>query len=167
MAAVWTDADVFKLIELWGEEGIQEQLEGSKRNKHVYEKLSNILAKHKIEKTGEQCRCKLKKLCQEYKKIKDTHNKTGTGRKKWRFYDSLNEVLGNRPVTCPPVVIDMSDETTLMLSEERAGEDSDHEDDPTVYERGSENVEDDGAGTSTVVESSDRESSTIVDYPRL
>ena len=39
MAAAWTDADVSKLIELWGKEGIQEQLEGSKRNKHVYEKL--------------------------------------------------------------------------------------------------------------------------------
>lgn len=53
------------------------------------------------------------------------------------------------------MVIDTSDETTLMLSEERAGEDSDHDDDPS-----SENVEDDGAGTSTVVESSDHESSS-------
>ena len=100
MAAAWTDADVFKLIELWGE-GIQEQLEGSKRNKHVYEKLSNGLAKHGIEKTGEQCRCKIKKLRQEYSKMR-----TGTDGKKWRFYDSLNGILGNRGLsrdaeTCP------------------------------------------------------------------
>ena len=41
MAAGWTHAEVFKLIELWKEEGIQEQLvEGSKRNEHVYEKLA-------------------------------------------------------------------------------------------------------------------------------
>ena len=33
MATNWTDAEVFKLIEVWGEQGIQEQLEGSKRNK--------------------------------------------------------------------------------------------------------------------------------------
>ena len=38
--AAWTDAQVFKLIELWKEEGIQEQLEGSTRNKHVYAKLA-------------------------------------------------------------------------------------------------------------------------------
>ena len=37
--AAWTDAQVFKLIELW-KEGIQEQLEGSTRNKHVYAKLA-------------------------------------------------------------------------------------------------------------------------------
>ena len=67
MATTWSDAEVFKLIELWGEQGIQKQLEGSKRNKHVYEKLSSELAKHGIEKTGEQCRSKVKKLRQESK----------------------------------------------------------------------------------------------------
>lgn len=65
MATTWSDSEVFKLIDLWGEQGIQEQLEGSKRNKHVCEKLSSDLAKHGIEKTGEQCRSKVKKLRQE------------------------------------------------------------------------------------------------------
>ena len=37
--------EVFLRIELWEEEGIQEQLEGSKRNKHVYERLAVELAK--------------------------------------------------------------------------------------------------------------------------
>ena len=37
--ANWSDSEVINLIELWGEEGIQAQLEGAKRNKHVYEKL--------------------------------------------------------------------------------------------------------------------------------
>ena len=34
-ATTWSDSEMFKLIEVWGEQGIQEQLEGSKRN--VYE----------------------------------------------------------------------------------------------------------------------------------
>ena len=71
MATSWSDAEIVKLIELWGEQGIQEQLEGSKRNRHVYAKLSSELAKHGIEKSGEQC--KVKKLRQEYKKIMDNH----------------------------------------------------------------------------------------------
>ena len=54
MAQNWTDAEVFQLISCWAEEGIQEQLEGCKRNKHVYERLRS-LAEHNIEKTGEQC----------------------------------------------------------------------------------------------------------------
>ena len=124
----------------------------------MYEKLSIGLAKHGIEKNGEQCRSKIKKLHQEYKKIKDAHNKTGTDRKKWRFYDSLNEILGNRPATCPPVVIDTSDEASLMQREERAGDDSDRDNDETVYEGSSENNEGDGVGA--VVESSDLESSS-------
>ena len=139
--------------------GILEQLERSKRNRHKYKKLSNALAKHGIEKTGEQCRSKIKKLRQEYKKI-DSHNKTGTGRKKWRFYDRLNEIilLGNRPATCPPVVIDTSDEANMMLREERAGDDSDQDNDEIHYEGSSENIEGDGVGA--VVESSDLESSS-------
>ena len=112
MATNWTDAEVLKLIELWKEEGIQEQLEGSTRNKHVYVKLASQLAKEGVEKTGEQCRCKVKKLRQEYKKIKDNHKLTGRGRRKWKFYDVLNEILGNRPATHPPVVVDTSEDPT-------------------------------------------------------
>ena len=36
-----TDAEFFKLIKLWKEEGNQEQLEGVTRNKQVYAKLAN------------------------------------------------------------------------------------------------------------------------------
>ena len=70
MGTNWIDAEVMKLIKLWGEQGIQEQLEGSRRNKHVYTKLSSELAKHGIEKSGEQCMCKVKTLHQEYTKLK-------------------------------------------------------------------------------------------------
>ena len=44
-----------------GEEGIQEELEGSKRNKHVYERLAVELAKTGSNKTVDQCRAKMKK----------------------------------------------------------------------------------------------------------
>ena len=54
IATNWTDAETFLLIEQWAEQGIQEQLEGLKRNKHVYARLSSELAKHGVEKTGEQ-----------------------------------------------------------------------------------------------------------------
>ena len=39
MMAAWSDSKVFKLIDFWGKEGIQEHLEGSKHNKHVYETI--------------------------------------------------------------------------------------------------------------------------------
>lgn len=43
--ATWSDTEVMNLTELWGEEDIQQQLEGAKRNKHVYDKLAKELQK--------------------------------------------------------------------------------------------------------------------------
>ena len=48
----------------------------------------------------------------EYRKIKDKHRVTGTGRKKWKFLESLDQVLGNKPTTVVPVVVDTLQETT-------------------------------------------------------
>ena len=77
MAVGWMDAEVFKHIELWKEEGIQQQLEGAKRKKHVYAKLTSDMTKAGFSKSGEQCQSKAKKLRQEYKKIKDNNSLTG------------------------------------------------------------------------------------------
>ena len=60
--ANWTESEVIMLIQLWGEEGAQEQLEGAKRNKHVYEKTVKEMQKKGCDKTAEQCRMKMKKL---------------------------------------------------------------------------------------------------------
>ena len=40
----WTNNETFKLIEIWGNETIQEQLEGCKRNRKVYEKISKLMS---------------------------------------------------------------------------------------------------------------------------
>jgi len=71
MATNWTDNQVLSLIQIWGDYNVQEQLEGSKRNKYVYDSVAKELkTQYGIEKTGEQCHCKMKKLRQENKKIK-------------------------------------------------------------------------------------------------
>lgn len=123
--ASWTDNQVSRLIQVWGDENVQEQLEGSKRNKHVYDSVAEELRIYGIEKTGEQCRCKMKKLRQEYKKVKDKNKETGNKRKKMKFFDELNEILGNKPSVKPPVLIDTLDSsasTEKLSSEEETGE---------------------------------------------
>lgn len=109
--ASWSKPETFKLIEIWSNEAIQEQLEGCTRNKHVYEKISKKMDEEGYQRKFEQCREKIKKLKQEYKKIKDKVNKTGEeGKKKliagWDYYESLDAILGHRPSTEPAVVID-------------------------------------------------------------
>jgi len=117
MASVnWTDN---KLIEIWGEEDIQEQLETTKRSKHVYDRMAEQLHAHGIDKNGEQVRSKVKKLWQEYKKIRDGHKETGNEWKKWKYYDKLNEIMGNRPSVAPPVVLDTLDSSAPTSSTEK------------------------------------------------
>ena len=51
---------------------------------------------------------KIKKLKGEYKKEKDRHNKTGEERTTWDYFDAMDSILGHRPATRPPIVIDTS-----------------------------------------------------------
>ena len=74
---------------------MQEQLEGAKRNRHVYEKIAKEMQKSYSDKTAEQCRAKMKKLKLDYRKVKDKHNKTGQGRNTWKFLEQMDAVLGH------------------------------------------------------------------------
>ena len=38
--AQWTDEETLKLIEIWSEDKIQEELDGCKKNKHIYDKIA-------------------------------------------------------------------------------------------------------------------------------
>ena len=62
------DEEVFKLIDVWGDDAIQTQLEGCKRNKDVYEKIARAMEAG-YERSADQCRDQAKKLKVEYIKI--------------------------------------------------------------------------------------------------
>ena len=103
--AAWTDCETLKLIELWSEDDVQAQLEGCKRNRAVFEKISQGMNDAGFQRTANQCREKIKNLRAEYKKVKD-NNQTGNNRKTCKFYEKLDSVLGSKPATRPPVVND-------------------------------------------------------------
>ena len=65
----WTREETFKLISLWSEDIIQEQLEGCCRNSQVYCKIVNDLREAGYLRSLEQCRDKIKKLKGEYKTV--------------------------------------------------------------------------------------------------
>ena len=114
--AMWSDNEVLQLINLWGEEGVQEQLEGGKRNKHVYEKISKALGKIGIYKSGDQCRAKMKKLKMDYRKVKDKNGKTGRRTAIWKYFEALDVILGHSPATVPPVLLDTAAEQLVVSS---------------------------------------------------
>ena len=43
--AGWTDDATKALLSIWGEHNIQDQLDGVKRNKHIYDKIASELPK--------------------------------------------------------------------------------------------------------------------------
>ena len=95
------------------------------------------------------------KAASRIQKIKDRNGLTGRGRTKWKFFDVMNEILGNRPATRPPVVIDTTDENPMPadamtedppVSDEE--ENGDHSGETTPTHRSSSAVSDSEADTS-------------------
>ena len=69
MATGWSNNATRALLAIWGEENIQEQLDGVARNRDIYEKISNCLSEQGFEYTWKQCRTKIKNLTQRYRKV--------------------------------------------------------------------------------------------------
>ena len=106
MAGSWSREETLKLIEIWGNDAIQAQLEGCKCNQEIFGKFAAEMVEAGHERTAQQCRDKVKKLKVEYRKIKDKRKKTGQGRyPEWDYFDALDAILGHKPATEPPAVI--------------------------------------------------------------
>ena len=102
-SCIWTEEETLKLVEIWGNDAM---LEGSQRNKDVFKKIACKMEAAGYSKTAKQCQGKMKKLKYEYMKIKDKHGQTGEGRKDWKFLEPMDAVLGHKPATRPPVVVE-------------------------------------------------------------
>ena len=77
----WSDDDVSALLDIYSDDAIQGLLLKAFSNAKMYECISQKLAAIGIVHSAKSCRDKIKKLKQDYKKIKDHNNKTGNGRK--------------------------------------------------------------------------------------
>ena len=101
-SGVWDKQETHKLIEMWGEDNIQSQLEGCYQNKEVYQHIARKMGKEVFERTFVQCREKVKKLKKDYRKLKDTLNETGQGRYKeleWPYFELMDRILGHKPTS--------------------------------------------------------------------
>jgi hypothetical protein len=111
--ATWSKEETLKLIEIWGDDRIQAQLEGVHRNQDVFNKIAREMGESGFDRTFQQCRDKLKKLKSEYRKLKDKQGKTGEGKRKdWDYFDAMDAILGTKPATQPPVIVDTLQDTS-------------------------------------------------------
>ena len=107
----WTKEETVKLIEVWGQETIQEQLQSCKRNQSIFVAVAREMREGGYDRTYQQCRGKIKKLKGGHRKAKDKEGKTGEQPSTWKFFDGIDTILGTKPSTRPPIVIDTSETT--------------------------------------------------------
>jgi len=53
-----------------------------------------------------QVREKIKQLKQAYKKAKDSNNKSGNNRKTFKYFENIDKILGDRPITRPESLLE-------------------------------------------------------------
>jgi hypothetical protein len=75
----WSPEETIALIEVWRDEDIEGQLSGIHRNIPVMGRVAELLRDRGYERTGPQCRTKMKTLKSDYKNIKHLNNRSGRG----------------------------------------------------------------------------------------
>ncbi|XP_017373990.1 uncharacterized protein LOC108296114 [Cebus imitator] len=89
----WTVSEVRALIDIWSDKSIQRQLEGTVRNKRIFEQIAGKLQKFGIERDWKQCRTKYKNLKHEYKIVRTAQDLGMT--KSMKFFTELDAILGH------------------------------------------------------------------------
>ncbi|CAJ1054924.1 uncharacterized protein LOC122870995 isoform X2 [Xyrichtys novacula] len=128
----WSKREVQALLTLWANPAVQEELLLNVRNNQVYARLSAALESLGFSKTPQKCREKIKKLKQDYKRLKNDQH--GVGKQRTRttvWFSIMDDVLSSRaaagrysettePSASQPestVDVDHNDETRWLADE--------------------------------------------------
>ncbi|MEQ2224771.1 hypothetical protein ILYODFUR_010963 [Ilyodon furcidens] len=106
----WSKKEVLTLLTHWANPAVQQELSRNVRNNAVYSSLSAKLASLGYNKTAQKCKEKLKKLKQDYRRIKNSNHLDG-GKNIW--FDIIDQVLG-----APPAAVPKQPETRKLSSTE-------------------------------------------------
>lgn len=92
----WHNKETKTLIDIWSEDEVQRELEGTVRNQKVFQKISQRMWELGYNRSPDRCRVKIKKLKQDYRRLKEYNKRNGTNRKTNQWYTALDAVLGRR-----------------------------------------------------------------------
>ena len=109
--STWAEEEIRYLISIWSDENIKSQLENTHKNANMYKLFSERMKERGYERTAEQCHLKVKKLRQQYIKVRDAIRKSGAStnaKDTFAFYDEMDTILGTRPTSSPIKVLESS-----------------------------------------------------------
>ncbi|XP_078534997.1 bifunctional phosphoribosylaminoimidazole carboxylase/phosphoribosylaminoimidazole succinocarboxamide synthetase [Lissotriton helveticus] len=89
----WTDDEVRALVHVWSDKNIQRQLEGTVRNKGIFEHIAALLQEVGVDRDWKQCRTKYKNLKHEFKMVKRARISESES-KTMKFFNELETILG-------------------------------------------------------------------------
>ncbi|XP_027623761.1 zinc finger and SCAN domain-containing protein 29 [Tupaia chinensis] len=95
----WTVPEVRALISIWSDKCVRQQLEGTVRNKRIFEQIAAKLQNCGVERDWKQCRTKYKNLKHEYKSVRTARDLGIT--KSMKFFTELDSILGHNRTEKP------------------------------------------------------------------
>ncbi len=105
---MWDGEQVRLLLQLWGDNEVQRKLTSS-RTKATWRKLQRDMEEAGHSFTLEQIKHKIRYLSKSYHAAVAKKNISGgSGVNYFEWFDELNEVLGDKPLTTPQDVVDTS-----------------------------------------------------------
>lgn len=68
----WSDAETLILLQLWGDEQVQMNLQRCPHNGHIYAEISEKLNAYGYSRSAEQCQTRIKRLKISYRQCRDS-----------------------------------------------------------------------------------------------
>lgn len=112
----WHNKETKTLIGIWSEDEVQRELEGTVRNQKVFQKISQRMWELGYNRSPDRCRVKIKKLKQDYRRLKEYNKRNGMNPKTNQWYEALDAVLGRRADNGGRTVTAESSTTSLLES---------------------------------------------------
>lgn len=111
---IWSEDETMALLDIWGGKEMQEKMGITKRNRLLWEDISNIMIRRGFNRSYKQCGGKIHNMKVEYRKIK-LHKKLNN----FKYYDAMDTIMTKNPIAN----IDNSSENCLK----RESDDYDNE----------------------------------------
>ncbi|XP_043092817.1 uncharacterized protein zgc:113263 isoform X2 [Puntigrus tetrazona] len=89
----WSDAETLILLQLWGNEQVQQNLQRCPHNGHIYSEISEKLNAHGYLRSAEQCHTRIKRLKISYRQCRDSMSSPAAERVEFKFYDLMEDIF--------------------------------------------------------------------------
>ncbi|XP_054841816.1 uncharacterized protein LOC129333901 [Eublepharis macularius] len=91
--ATWREREIIDLLDLWGEDKIQEALRRSHRNIDCFRKIANQMAARGHKRSALECRNKTKSMRLEYKRVIAHNGTSGNAPTTCAYFRELHSIL--------------------------------------------------------------------------